>query len=170
MKMRSERRGVPQWLCGPVLLVALLLPSWGFAAGGGGGAARSDGSAAEVAKAVALIDAQRYTDAVALLEPYVRGARNDADGHNWLAYAYRKSGRLPLAFEHYKRALNLMPTHLGAHEYIGEAYLDAGQPERAEFHLRELERICGPTCEQTADLKAAIAAYRTGQRTTPAKP
>jgi Flp pilus assembly protein TadD len=113
---------------------------------------------------VALIQSEKFSDAVLVLEPYVRRARNDADGHNWLAYAYRKSGRLPLAFEHYKRALNLLPTHRGAHEYIGEAYLDAGQPENAEFHLRELARICNASCEQYEDLKAAIAAYRAGKR------
>ncbi len=99
------------------------------AGGGGGGGTRTEGSAAEVARAVELIDAQRYADAVSMLEPYVRQARNDADGHNWLAYAYRKSGRLPLAFEHYRRALSLVPAHRGAHEYIGEACLDAGQRE-----------------------------------------
>lgn len=33
------------------------------------------------------------------------------------------SGQLDLAFKHYQRALQLDPRHLGAHEYIGEAYL-----------------------------------------------
>ena len=161
---------VRQWL---VLCAALWLAAQAglaLAAGGGGGSTRTEGSTAEVARAVELIDAQRYADAVAMLEPYVRGARNDADGHNWLAYAYRKSGRLPQAFEHYRRALTLVPTHLGAHEYIGEAYLDAGQPDRAEFHLRELERICGERCEQYEDLKAAIAGYKARTTPTAAKP
>ena len=47
----------------------------------------------------------RMKDAIALLEPYVKKARNDADGHNWLAYAYRQSGQLEPAFAHYRRAL-----------------------------------------------------------------
>jgi tetratricopeptide (TPR) repeat protein len=147
-------------------LAVWALLAWGGvqAAGGGGSETRNDGSPAELAQGVALIQSEKFSDAVLVLEPYVRRARNDADGHNWLAYAYRKSGRLPLAFEHYKRALNLLPTHRGAHEYIGEAYLDAGQPENAEFHLRELARICNASCEQYEDLKAAIAAYRAGKR------
>lgn len=141
------------------------------AAGGGGSETRNDGSPTELSQAVALIQAQKYGDAVQLLEPYVRKARNDADGHNWLAYAYRKSGRLPQAFEHYKRALSLVPTHRGAHEYIGEAYLEAGQPEKAEEHLRELARICNASCEEHDDLKAAISAFRGGRRpATAAKP
>lgn len=154
------------------VLAALGLAGLGVAhaAGGGGSETRNDGSPAELAQGVALIEAQKYADAVQVLEPYVRRARNDADGHNWLAYAYRKSGRLPLAFEHYRRALNLVPTHRGAHEYIGEAYLDAGQPDKAEAHLRELARICNASCEEYEDLKAAIAAHRAGKRTTAAKP
>jgi Flp pilus assembly protein TadD len=149
--------------------MALAFPLGTLAAGGGGGSARTEGSAAEVAQAVELIDAGRFKEAVDMLQPYVQRARNDADGHNWLAYAYRKSGRLPQAFEHYKRALSLVPTHLGAHEYIGEAYLDAGQPEKAEQHLRELARICASACEQYNDLKEALDDYRAGKRKPAAK-
>ena len=151
-------------------LLAMTLPlalSMALAAGGGGAETRNDGSPTELSRGVALIQAQRYDEAVQFLEPYVRKARNDADGHNWLAYAYRKSGRLPQAFEHYKRALSLVPTHRGAHEYIGEAYLDAGQPEKAEEHLRELARICNARCEEHDDLKAAIAEFRAGKRAAP---
>ena len=133
--------------------------AWG-AGGGGGGATRADGSPTEVARAVELIKAERFVDAVALLQPYVQQARKDADGHNWLAYAYRRSGRLALAFDHYRRALALEPTHRGAHEYIGEAYLQAGQPEKAEFHLQELARLCSAACEEYDDLKAAVARHR----------
>jgi Tfp pilus assembly protein PilF len=99
---------------------------------GGGGSGSSDGSstpAPEVTKAVAAIKAERWNDAIAVLAPYVKRVRNDADAYNWLAYAYRKSGKLEPAFENYKRALSVQPGHLGAHEYIGEAYLMAGQPD-----------------------------------------
>ena len=148
------------------MLAGMLAASPAVAAGGGGGgSARADGSPAEVALAVTLIEGQRYGEAVELLRPYVQRARNDADAHNWLAYAYRKSGRLPQAFEHYRRALALEPTHRGAHEYIGEAYLQVGQPERADYHLRELARICAAACEEYNDLKAAIASHRVAAAT-----
>lgn len=147
------------------MLAGMLGASPAVAAGGGGGSSgRADGSPAEVALAVTLIEAQRYGEAVELLRPYVQRARNDADAHNWLAYAYRKSGQLTPAFTHYKRALAIDPVHLGAHEYIGEAYLQAGQPERAEYHLRELARICSSLCEQFEDLREAMAQYRSGAR------
>ena len=71
-----------------------------------------------------------------------------------------QSGQLEPAFAHYKRALAINPTHLGAHEYMGEAYLMAGKPDQAEYHLRELARICAASCEEYADLKQAIAQVR----------
>ena len=142
-----------------MLLLGLTVPA-ALAAGGGGGGTRSEASTPEYEQALAFIQAERWSDAIALLRQHVQGARNDADGHNWLAYAYRKSGQLAPAFEHYRRALSLVPTHRGAHEYIGEAYLAAGQPERAEIHLRELARICDSACEEFVDLQVAIAKFR----------
>ena len=128
--------------------------------GAGGGDARSEASTPEYKQALIFIQAERWPEAIALLQQHVKGARDDADGHNWLAYAYRKSGQLEPAFVHYRRALALVPSHRGAHEYIGEAYLAAGQPDRAEYHLRELARICYSTCEEFVDLKAAIGQFR----------
>ena len=165
--------------CLAVLALALL-PGAALAAGGGGGggggggvggggggegAGRDGGPVSPLyLRGVAAIQAQRWAEAIAVLAPYVKAERNDADGHNWLAYAYRKSGQLTPAFTHYKRALAIDPVHLGAHEYIGEAYLQAGQPERAEYHLRELARICSSLCEQFEDLREAMAQYRSGAR------
>jgi Flp pilus assembly protein TadD len=63
-----------------------------------------------------------------------RNPRN-ADIQNYLGYAYRKSGKLDLAFKHYNRALELNPRHRGAHEYIGEAYLIKGDLKSAQKHL-----------------------------------
>ena len=109
--------------------------------------------------AVDAIRAERYADAIKLLEPYTLQNARDADGFNWLGYAYRKSGQLPLAFARYERALALDPQHRGAHEYIGEAYLQDGRPERAEQHLQRLQQLCGG-CEEYLDLKSAIAEHR----------
>ena len=90
----------------------------------------------------------------------------NADAHNLLAYAYRKQERpdLALAFTHYKTALQLNPQHKGAHEYIGEAYLMDGKPDKAQQHLAALERICGNRlCEEYVDLAQALAAYVWGK-------
>jgi Flp pilus assembly protein TadD len=85
----------------------------------------------------------------------------DAAGlHNELGFAHRKAGQLEKAFEHYKRALAIDPRHRSAHEYIGEAYLLAGDVASAEKHLAELKAICLLSCEEFADLRQAIEAYK----------
>lgn len=89
----------------------------------------------------------------------LRDTRN-ADIENYLGYAYRQSGQLPLAFTHYQRALQLDPRHRGAHEYIGEAYLMANNLTKAEEHLAALQRICLIPCEEYEDLRRAVADYR----------
>ena len=89
----------------------------------------------------------------------LRDTRN-ADIENYLGYAYRQSGQLPLAFTHYQRALQLDPRHRGAHEYIGEAYLMANNLTKAEEHLAALQRICLIPCEEYEDLKKAVSDYR----------
>jgi tetratricopeptide (TPR) repeat protein len=84
----------------------------------------------------------------------------NANAHNFLAYSYRKSGNLDMAFKHYNEALRLDPGHRGAHEYIGEAYLMVGNLAKAEEHLGVLDRLCLFGCEEYSDLKKAIAEYK----------
>jgi tetratricopeptide (TPR) repeat protein len=82
-----------------------------------------------------------------------------------------KNGNLERAFHHYHEALRLDPNHRGAHEYIGEAYLTAGDLAKAEDHLRHLDRLWPSPCEERDDLQKAIDAYRKAHPTgTPASP
>ena len=69
--------------------------------------------------------------------------------------------RLDDAFENYGRALDLDPKHLGAHEYIGEAYLIVGDLAKAEGHLATLQDICA-SCEETEELAEAIEQFKEG--------
>jgi len=126
--------------------------------GGGGGSGEPDDSHSQPGylQGVAAINEQRWPDAIRLLRAHVQQFDRDADGHNWLAYSYRKAGRLNDAFVHYRRALAIDRAHLGAHEYIGEAYLMANQPDEARKHLQRLAELCGVQCEQYKDLAAAI--------------
>jgi tetratricopeptide (TPR) repeat protein len=140
----------------------------GGGGGGGGGGDEAQRRAPSYERGVQAIKAAHYKEAIDLLNGYVLQARDDADGYNWLAYAYRKTGQLEPAFTHYKRALAIDPQHLGAHEYIGEAYLMAGQPAQAEQHLRKLESLCPSGCEQREDLGRAIAAYHSRKPATTA--
>lgn len=107
------------------------------------------------------IEAKNWDAAIKPLSSAALRDPDNADIHNYLGYAFRKSGKLDLAFKHYQRALELNPRHRGAHEYIGEAFLMAGDLASAQKHLEALRAICLLPCEELADLERGIAAYRT---------
>jgi Tfp pilus assembly protein PilF len=109
------------------------------------------------------IKAKDWRTAMFELDAAARDEPRNADVHNLLGYSFRKqvTPNLTKAFVHYKKALEIDPKHLGAHEYIGEAYLMDRQPAEAEKHLVALEKLCGnKTCEEYADLVKSIAEYR----------
>lgn len=140
------------------LLAAALFSTACLAVGGSGDdAAQNDPN---YTAGVAAIKAERWDEAVTRMKRYTASRPRDADGHNWLGYALRKSGQLEPAFVAYRRALQLDPQHRGAHEYIGEAWLMANQPAKAEEHLATLAKLCNSACEEHDDLKKAIAAWR----------
>lgn len=96
----------------------------------------------------------------------------DDNAHTLLGYAHRKLGDYRRSLKHYRRALELNPYHRGALEYLGEAYLEVGQPARATEMLDRLEAECRriatdasedgwkSDCQEWQDLAAAIDAYR----------
>jgi predicted Zn-dependent protease len=136
-----------------------------MAAGGGGSASDSSQPAArpvdpQYAKAVAAIEAKDWAVAVALLTELVAREAGNADAFNYLGYAERSRGNLDLAFRHYERALALDPGHRGAREYLGEAYLMAGNLPKAEEQLARLDKLCFFPCNEYRELKEKIAAYR----------
>ncbi|RZT95135.1 tetratricopeptide repeat protein [Rivibacter subsaxonicus] len=114
----------------------------------------------ELKTARGQIEQQRYAEAITTLKAAEQKDPTNANVHNWLGYSYRKSGNLDAAFRSYGTALKLDPKHKGAHEYIGEAYLMARQPDKAREHLVALKSICGTGCEEYRDLEQAIAAYK----------
>ncbi|MCB1954703.1 MAG: tetratricopeptide repeat protein [Rhodocyclaceae bacterium] len=142
-------------LCGPV--------GRALADGGGGSEpVRNVVPASEFARALNALERGDFQRAAGLLELHTRRHPDDAEGWNRLGFARRKAGMLDAAFVAYRRALDLDPRHLGAHEYIGEAYLAAGDVASAEKHLAVLAELCRTPCEQHADLQAAIARHRAG--------
>ena len=154
--------------CAGALLVSALIAGSAAAAGGGGGgggggtASGSVDVSHELTAAQLLIDRKDWPGAIAELERARQKDGRNADVYNLLGYSLRKSGKLDLAFARYHTALQLDPKHLGAHEYIGEAYLMAGRPDKAREHLMALSRLCGQKCEQYEDLSKAVAAYDAG--------
>lgn len=111
------------------------------------------------------IEARNWNAAVKSFTSAELRSPDNADLQNYLGYSYRKLGQLDLSFKHYQRALALNPRHRGAHEYIGEAYLMAGDLASAQKHLEALRGICLLPCEELGDLDKAIAEYRARPRT-----
>ena len=106
------------------------------------------------------IDTKDWETAIKRLSSAALRDTRNADVQNYLGYAYRHTGEMDRAFEHYQRALQLNPRHRGAHEYLGEAYLMVNDLPKAEAHLAALEKICLIPCEEYEDLKKAITEYR----------
>jgi len=106
----------------------------------------------------AAIARQDWAAAQALLREAVERNPQSADAHNLYAYSMRKGPNpaMDLVFRHYNEALRLDPRHLGAHEYIGEAYLMLGNVAKAKEHLAQLGQICASRCAEYAMLKHAV--------------
>src|SRR5947207_12114576 len=131
----------------------MLLPAPALADGGGGGGGGDGATQAKpkdpiYATAVQAIDNKEFARAITLVEVAVQRTPDDADAWNWLAYATRRNGDPAKSVPLYQKALALDPSHLGAHEYIGEAYLALDDLGRAKEHLSLLNRLCLFSCEQ----------------------
>jgi len=109
----------------------------------------------EYARAQQLVQRKEWTPAVQVLEDFTRTNPKSADGFNLLGYSYRNLKRMDEALAAYNQALKLEPSHKGAHEYIGIAFIQLGQIDKAREHLVALDKICTFTCEEYRDLKKA---------------
>jgi tetratricopeptide (TPR) repeat protein len=106
------------------------------------------------------LEAKNWNAAIKSFSSAALRSPDNADIQNYLGYAYRKAGKLDLAFKHYKQAIGLNPRHKGAHEYIGEAYLIKGDLKSAQKHLAALREICLLPCEELTDLEREIAKFK----------
>jgi len=153
--------------CASAAALAWLLMTPGAHAAGGAPSLPQMGRpdvSKELAEAQRMIDQKDWRGALTQLKIALRRDRKNADVHNLMGYSYRKSGQLDDAFDSYRTALTLDPKHKGAHEYIGEAYLQANRPDKAREHLAALKSICSDGCEEYQDLAKAIAGYQPAAR------
>ena len=109
-------------------------------------------------QAQSLIDADKYQEAIPLLQKLIKDKGAYADALNLLGYSYRKSGDANDALQYYNQALAMEPKHLGANEYLGELYLELKMPDKAKERLAVLKAACGD-CEEYEDLLKKIAQY-----------
>ena len=114
----------------------------------------------EFAQGRRAADANDWNTAIKWFNAADQRLPNNADIHNSLGFSYRSAGQIEAAFKHYHRALKINPRHLGAHEYIGEAYLLTKNLAKAEEHLAALKRFCVGVCEELNDLTKSIAEYK----------
>jgi len=142
-----------------------------FAAGGGGGSSGEErrGQKPEdpvLTAARAAIADQDWARAQAGLKDALAANPGNADYHNLYAYSVRKGANpdMNVVFKHYNEALRLDPKLKGAHEYIGEAYLQVGNVAKAKEHLAQLDKLCFFSCSEFSDLKKAIADYEQQKR------
>ena len=79
---------------------------------------------------------------------------------NLLGYSARKLGDYDKAFKAYEKCLELKPEYAPAREYLGEAWLEKGDPGKAREQLVLLDRFA-PESEEGKQLRASIDTYMT---------
>ena len=150
-----------------LLALCFVLPFSVMAAGGGSDSSSSSSSSwtaeSTYGKAKTMVDNGQFDAAIPVLFEAVREDGENADAYNLLGFTHRKTGKLDAALKYYNKALALEPWHRGAHEYIGEAYLELGDLASAKKHLTFLDEDCTFGCPEYRMLKEAVAKYEARQ-------
>jgi len=160
-------------------MAAAVLAAGGALGAGGGGpdptvdmrkapSVPKDPAIEAIQAAVAKAD---WPQAQSLARDSVTKNPGNADYHNLYAYSLRMGAnpQMDLVFRHYNEALRLDPKHLGAHEYLGEAYLQTGNLDKAKEQLRTLDKLCFFSCKEYTMLKKSVADYEARQTASPSK-
>ena len=145
-----------------LILSGLFILPTAFAAGGGGGNSYSSSPSKPYGydKALKLVKAQKFSEAIPALLKISASAKEDADVQNLLGFSYRKTKQYNEAAKHYVRALNLDPEHKGALEYQGELFLTLKDRKGAEANLEKLKKICWHGCSELDDVEEALKNYQ----------
>jgi predicted Zn-dependent protease len=98
-----------------------------------------------------------YAAALATL----RSAANQADPRieTMIGFSLRKLGRLDEAMATYQRVLAAHPERTTTRQYLGEAFLQLGEPAKAREQLAEIAKRCGVACEDYQLLAEEIAKF-----------
>ncbi|MBL6927775.1 MAG: tetratricopeptide repeat protein [Rhodospirillales bacterium] len=148
-------------LAGSLLLTtAPAVAAGGSDDGGSGGSSASKKVDPDYAAGRKAWKAKDWTRAIPLLQKAVATDPKNANAYNLLGYSLRHVGKIDAALKSYDKALTINPKHKGAHEYIGEAYLQLGNVGKAEEHLKALDGICFFGCEEYTELKEKIAEFK----------
>lgn len=101
-----------------------------------------------------------YQEAIKLLQR--AGGESDPRVLTMIGYATRHLGRIGEAMGYYDKALALNPYMTNTRQYMGEAFLQKGEPQHAREQLAEIGARCGQGCEDYRSLAQEIATYENG--------
>jgi Flp pilus assembly protein TadD len=159
-----------RFACAAAITTALVLPALPLGAAGTSEPAQPRAAAKpanpDFANAKAQIDRKDYAGAIASLTRVTQAEPRNPEAFNLLGFATRKSGNPRGSLVHYQKALEIDPKHLGAHEYMGEAYLMLDDLANAEVLLKRLDSFCTFGCQEHRLLKTAIENYKKGRKPT----
>ncbi|MEL6505833.1 MAG: tetratricopeptide repeat protein [Pseudomonadota bacterium] len=99
----------------------------------------------------------RHEEALTLLA--MADNKSDPRILNYMGYSTRKLGRIEEGLTYYRAALKADPDYTLVREYMGEAFLQLGQVDKAREQLAEIEKRCGTDCREYALLKTEIDRY-----------
>jgi tetratricopeptide (TPR) repeat protein len=87
------------------------------------------------------------------------GGENDPRILTMIGYATRNLGKVEEAIGYYHQALALNNNMTNTRQYLGEAFLQKGEPALAREQLAEIRARCGDACEDYRNLASAITVY-----------
>ena len=152
-----------------IIIILLLISFNAIGAGTSSSTDNSNETSDQIIKLYELaekhIDNKSYDKSLKLLKKLTK--REDlgtkrADIYNLLGFSYRKleNPNLDKSFAAYMMAIEIDPSHLGAHEYLGELYLMRDQKDKAIIILKKLDQLAGSNTEEYKELKIAIDEYQ----------
>lgn len=109
----------------------------------------------DLTQARVLIKAKNWTSAVKELKGLEAKGPN-ADVYSLLGFSHRKQGKFDESYAYYQKALKLDPKHKGAHEYLGELFIQKGDIASARKQAAILAELCPQGCEEREDLDEAL--------------
>jgi predicted Zn-dependent protease len=76
-----------------------------------------------------------------------------------IGFSLRKLGRIDEAMGYYQKVLAAHPDRTNTRQYLGEAFLQKGEPAKAKEQLAEIAKRCGVACEDYQLLADEIAKF-----------
>lgn len=114
-------------------------------------------------KAEYFISTQKYAQAINEAEGVVKRQGPNADAYTYAGIAYERLGDDKKAFDNFRRALMVSPTHLGANTYLMQHYIASGNMPKAIEQLQVIRAVCGASgCEELNEAESAINNAKTG--------